>query len=219
MRKRAFGRWYARQFWERPKRPIRKSGMSERTFNRRLSNWEARIRYRVCRISRIRKCMEDFKQYPQPHRHKIAKFDLILQALYGSTGNHGAFFLFPIILALELAQSCTMFVANRAVPYPRRDVSQKPGNTAQSGKHPVFAEYLLFLFLNRDDREQISGDLQEEFLTSVVPKFGVKRARLWYWVQTITTILRRNRIGRWLLTSGGMIGLGHWLWRKMIELS
>jgi hypothetical protein len=37
-------------------------------------------------------------------------------------------------------------------------------------------------------RENLVGDLEEEFLTSVLPNYGLTLARRWYWQQVITSL-------------------------------
>ena len=62
--------------------------------------------------------------------------------------------------------------------------------------------YLLDLLLATADRETIPGDLVEEFETSVLPKYGLRRARFWFWGETARAIVRGNRVCRWLLVYG-----------------
>jgi hypothetical protein len=52
---------------------------------------------------------------------------------------------------------------------------------------PKAGDYLLRLFLPKKDRESIPGDLEEEF-PFMVEKFGAGLAKLWYWVQVLSTI-------------------------------
>jgi hypothetical protein len=68
--------------------------------------------------------------------------------------------------------------------------------------------------LGKADREIMRGDLEEEFTTSILPKYGPRRAHLWFWTQTVRTIARRNLIFRWLLV-GGLMRLGEWILRKI----
>jgi hypothetical protein len=74
--------------------------------------------------------------------------------------------------------------------------------------------FLLDMFLTKTDRETIPGDLQEVFTTSILPKYGARRAHLWFWAQTMQTIATRNPISRWVL----VYGLGRlidWLFRTL----
>lgn len=57
---------------------------------------------------------------------------------------------------------------------------------------PQFAENTLIFLLPRDRREEIMGDLEEDYLTNIVPKLGEKLARRWYWFQAFRTILQYN---------------------------
>lgn len=53
---------------------------------------------------------------------------------------------------------------------------------------PARANYLLFL-APRKYREHLIGDLEEEYRTVVLPRFGMKKARFWYWWQVIQSLL------------------------------
>lgn len=54
---------------------------------------------------------------------------------------------------------------------------------------PKGAQYFISLFLSRDKRENILGDLEEEFLTEIYPKYGAKRAWFWYWTQVVGSVI------------------------------
>jgi hypothetical protein len=77
---------------------------------------------------------------------------------------------------------------------------------------PHRACFLLDLFLVKADRKVIPGDLVEEFTTSILPKYGARRARFWFWVQTVRTIATRNAISRLILV-GGLQRLVEWIFR------
>jgi hypothetical protein len=57
-----------------------------------------------------------------------------------------------------------------------------PSNTP-----PKTAEYLLYLIVPRKNRDALLGDLQEDF-NEVQAKFGLKHAKIHYWVQTLRSI-------------------------------
>lgn len=78
---------------------------------------------------------------------------------------------------------------------------------------PKSACFLLELFLAKADRDAIPGDMEEEFTTAILPKYGARRAHLWFWTQTLRTITTRNRVSRWLLVYG-LIRLGEWFLRN-----
>ena len=80
---------------------------------------------------------------------------------------------------------------------------------------PASASFLLYLFLNKKDRQTIPGDLQEEFQTTILPQFGPRRAKLWYWSHTLTNIAYRNPIIKWALAGGGILKLTDWLIRRI----
>jgi hypothetical protein len=70
---------------------------------------------------------------------------------------------------------------------------------------PRGACFLLDLLLAKADRDTIRGDIEEEFATTVLAKYGDRRARLWFWAETARVIATRNRACRWLL----VYGFGH----------
>ena len=77
---------------------------------------------------------------------------------------------------------------------------------------PHRACFLLDLFLAKTDRKVIPGDLVEEFTTSILPKYGRRRARFWFWVQTVRTIATRNPISKLILV-GALTRLVEWIFR------
>jgi hypothetical protein len=83
-----------------------------------------------------------------------------------------------------------------------------------SADPPTGASFLLDLCLPKVDREAIPGDLAEELATSILPKYGARRARFWFWTQAVRTIARRNPICRWILV-GGLVRLGEWIFRQI----
>mgnify|MGYP003648380006 CR=1 FL=1 len=68
----------------------------------------------------------------------------------------------------------------------KRSSIQPPNNATPTP--PVAAHKTLYFLLPRSEREHAFGDLEEVFLTEVVPKFGIAFARRWYWIQTLSMI-------------------------------
>jgi hypothetical protein len=79
---------------------------------------------------------------------------------------------------------------------------------------PSVACFLLDLLLAKADRAAIPGDLAEEFTASILPKYGARRARLWFWTQTVRTIATRSPVCRWALV-GGLVRVGEWIFRQI----
>jgi hypothetical protein len=79
---------------------------------------------------------------------------------------------------------------------------------------PPEACFLLELLLAKADRKTVPGDLEEEFTTNILPKRGARRARFWFWTQTVQMIATRNPICRWLLIYG-LARFGEWILRKI----
>ena len=55
-------------------------------------------------------------------------------------------------------------------------------------KPPALARWLLRRMLAGPARSAIVGDLDEEFTTFIVPRLGIRRARRWYWRQSLLSI-------------------------------
>jgi hypothetical protein len=79
---------------------------------------------------------------------------------------------------------------------------------------PIGACFLLDLILPKADRDVIPDDLVEEFTTSILGEYGVRRARFWFWKQTVSTIATRNPVCRWILV-GGLARICEWIFRKI----
>jgi hypothetical protein len=80
---------------------------------------------------------------------------------------------------------------------------------------PRWAEFLLYIFLRKEDREKAVDDLNEEF-PEVVEHFGVRAARAWYWSQVLRSVwpLIGDKVSRffgWFLK----LGILGWLWRQV----
>lgn len=63
-----------------------------------------------------------------------------------------------------------------------------PAVTSRTARPPRWAEYLLHLVLDRDQRIAVAGDLFEEFFCEILPRFGERAARLWYAKQAVSSI-------------------------------
>lgn len=79
---------------------------------------------------------------------------------------------------------------------------------------PIGACFLLDLLLSKADRAVLPGDLEEEFTTSQLPRYGVRGARFWFWTETVKVIAIRNPVFGWILV-GGLVRIGEWIFRKI----
>ena len=89
----------------------------------------------------------------------------------------------------------------------------RPAENDRSSLPPASADFLLCLFLSRHNRRQLIGDLTEEFHEDVLPKFGVRAARIWYWKKALGAIMERNPITRRMLVGTGLFKVGEWIWK------
>jgi hypothetical protein len=63
----------------------------------------------------------------------------------------------------------------------------KHQNRAARHSPPKLGEYALLLIPKRN-RENLIGDLEEEYRTVILPKYGPRLAAIWYWVQAVWVI-------------------------------
>jgi hypothetical protein len=76
---------------------------------------------------------------------------------------------------------------------------------------PATAERVLCYLLPRRRREEILGDLAEDYWTEFLPKFGLRAARRMYWSQFARSVAATVPAGAWAAAVGA-IG---WLWGKL----
>ena len=79
-----------------------------------------------------------------------------------------------------------------------------PVEASKDSTPPMWATYLIYLLLPREDREAMLGCLEEDYRTKLLPKYGVHRARFWYWCEvgrSIWPLLAEvfSRILSWLI--------------------
>ena len=63
----------------------------------------------------------------------------------------------------------------------------------------------MLAILGSETRDEVIGDLIEEFLTIVLPKYGEKNARWWFWMQAIRSVapllcMTASRLLRWAVS-------------------
>ena len=59
--------------------------------------------------------------------------------------------------------------------------------TSHTVDPPKGAEYLLCLFLPRETRSYLIGDLAEEYST-ISEDYGLQKAKFWYYTQVLTSL-------------------------------
>lgn len=65
---------------------------------------------------------------------------------------------------------------------------------------PKWAEGVIFFLAPKDLREILPGDLEEEYYEKILPRFGERVARYWYWTQVLFSIgpMLRGHLLNWL---------------------
>jgi hypothetical protein len=93
---------------------------------------------------------------------------------------------------------------------------EDPSILMQPPSPPKFADYLLYFFLSKHDRENIPGDLAEEYETIILPDFGLRAAKVWYWKQVICSIwpIVAPRLKR-LAGIGGVAHAAYEIYRRL----
>jgi len=119
-------------------------------------------------------------------------------------GNSVVFIASPITLYLLLARLLkrpkskkqksgftVLFSRDAALPVKLPSWTRQIGLAAKRDSRErrklLNAEFLLYLLLGQREADWIAGDLQER-LPKMRRKFGLRRARLWYWSQVIRSI-------------------------------
>lgn len=68
---------------------------------------------------------------------------------------------------------------------------------------PKFAQYILYLFVKKKERDGLLGDLRQEYM-EVLANFGRKGAKLWFYKQVFSSIrpLAARGIIKWTAIAG-----------------
>lgn len=87
---------------------------------------------------------------------------------------------------------------------------------AKMVRPPRKAEKLLYMLLPKELRNALTGDLEEEFRTLIVPRFGISYAHKWYWAQVLQSLapLWGRRIVK-LVGLGWLGKAAHWFVGKL----
>ena len=85
-------------------------------------------------------------------------------------------------------------------------------SVAYSGRpatSPPKAAKFILLLVPRRHRENLIGDLEEEYTTILLPEYGVRKARTWYWWQVTISI------GPLLWAQIKRAAVAAWLWKRV----
>jgi hypothetical protein len=93
-----------------------------------------------------------------------------------------------------------------------RSTIDKIESVAYSGRIPFsppkVAKFILLL-VPKHHRENLIGDLEEEYATILLPEFGVRKARTWYWWQVTLSV------GPLLWAQFKRAAAFAWLWKRV----
>jgi hypothetical protein len=73
------------------------------------------------------------------------------------------------------------------------------------------AERILCYILPKRRREEILGDLEEDYWTTFLPKYGPRKARRMYWSQFIRSVAAIVPWSVW----AAIVGAIGWIWGKL----
>jgi hypothetical protein len=149
-------------------------------------------------------------------RGRLARINLVLTALGATVLIRLAKLVFTRwSLAFEFASILLVLVATIALlSYSWQmlhalleEVSSK--TVENPDKRPPSGAKFLLLLIPRQHREDLIGDLEEEFHTILIPEYGLKAARRWYWWHVFISIgpLVWGKLKR-------VVGLV-WLWKSV----
>ena len=93
--------------------------------------------------------------------------------------------------------------------------SAMPEKESNKNDPPKRAEMLLHFGLPKRDRECMIGDLEEEYRTVILPKYGPRVAMRWYWWQAVRSVIAASggRVRVWL-SFGGLTRAAGWIVEK-----
>src|SRR5581483_10932756 len=92
-----------------------------------------------------------------------------------------------VALAGFLFFSVTWLIVAVATPAPVT-MSDLIRHRSQRSTSPPSTARVFLRLIPAKDREYLVGDLEEEFRTIILPRYGPAKARLWFWQQTMIAI-------------------------------
>jgi hypothetical protein len=92
-------------------------------------------------------------------------------------------------------------------------LARSKSHVNSKSKPPLNAEYLLYIFLRREERDALIGDLVECY-SLVFHRFGKRRADIWFYKQVAGSLFPLLR--RALLRVGALVWLGRIL-RRLVS--
>lgn len=118
---------------------------------------------------------------------------------------HNLYTIFNVLLMLGLVVLVTRI-------HSVQSILRKIDSVADSGKlataPPTSAKYILLL-IPRRYREHLVGDLEEEYNTIVLPEYGARKARNWYWWHVVISV------GPLLWVHVRRVATIAWLWKRL----
>lgn len=77
---------------------------------------------------------------------------------------------------------------------------------------PINAEFILHIFLKRDELDAVVGDLLEKY-KKIWERFGPRRAKFWFYSEIARSLW--PLLKRLVVRAGGLIALGEWIRRHV----
>jgi hypothetical protein len=91
------------------------------------------------------------------------------------------------ITFVSIASLFLFFAALWRMRRALRELKSVVGGEGLAASPPKAAKFMLLL-VPRRHREHLIGDLEEEYIAIVLPEYGPRKAKLWYWWQVIFSV-------------------------------
>jgi hypothetical protein len=118
--------------------------------------------------------------------------------------------VFGMISVLAMFIIVMIFAGFFGLPFIKRTESGKSQERFDASAPPVIAEFIGALFVEPKQRAHVLGDRAERFLADA-EKFGVRRARRFYWAETLRSLA--PFFIEWIKRAG-IVGL---LWKALTK--
>ncbi len=113
----------------------------------------------------------------------------------------------PVVAIVSIVLGLALHLATSLRQQPRREINDMDGGYSQ--RHPdsalLSAERLLYFFLPKEVRENLLGDLQEEY-PEMRRKLGSRSAKWWLYKQVMTSLWPMLQTAGRDLAKWGLIG-------------
>jgi transcriptional regulator with XRE-family HTH domain len=108
-----------------------------------------------------------------------------------------------VIYKINVEQIFAIYGIEFELGQPRREISNAQSPTERESviddrsgaiakkdiATPIAGRFMLDLLLPRKHRESLVGDIEQDYRTNILPRYGRKAASFWFWKQVLTEIV------------------------------